>query len=210
MVDQAAAAQYAAYVEPSAQALGVPVGLANGLIQVESAWDPYAERDEPQIGDASRGLTQILYATAVSLGFVGGPEDLFDPAVNVPLGLRYLAQQYQRAGSWPGALSAYNGGYAPSRGFGQPVTVPTTVILAHDPVTGQVSKTRTAQPGEYANQPYVDSVLAAAADYGWTPDGGGAAASGPGGVQTSATGWILGAGLAGAALWALARARGWL
>jgi soluble lytic murein transglycosylase-like protein len=201
VVNQDAAAQYADIVTAASQATGVPVGLANGLIQVESAWDPNALRSEPQIGDASRGLTQILYRTAVGLGFLGSAEDLFDPYLNIPLGLKELAAEYARAGTWAGALSAYNGGWNPSKGFGAVLTAPRVVVLAHDPVTGAASVTRTAQAGEYANQPYVDRVLAAAAEYGWTEGAG---------VQTSAIGGLVGLGLAGAALAGLARARGWI
>jgi hypothetical protein len=191
-MNASAAANYADLVEPSASTLGMPVAIANALIEHESGWNPDAIRQEPAIGDASRGLTQILFSTARSLGFLGQPEDLQDPYVNVPLGLKYLAQQYERAGSWAGALSAYNGGWAPSRGMGRVLAAPLTVVLARDQVTGEPVTTRTAAAGEYANQPYVDAVLKLARDYGWTEDGGGP-------VQGAGLGLMLGLGLAAAA-----------
>lgn len=145
---------------------GVPPAILKAVVEHESAWNPDAIRNEPQIQDASRGLGQLLYRTAKSIGFTGQPDDLFDPATNLAFTAKYLAFQYQRTGSWPSAVSAYNGGYAPAKGFGAPVTTPTTVILAHDPITGAVTQTRTAQPGEYGNQPYVDDVMARVDTYG--------------------------------------------
>lgn len=169
MANVTAGQRYAALWQAAEDAQGIPRGLLAGLIDHETGgtWNPRAIRQEPAIGDASRGLTQILYRTAAGIGFDGGAEDLFDPAINIALGARYLAQQHNRAGTWEGALSAYNGGWRPDTGFGRPVTRPTTVVLARSQTTGAVTQTRTAMPGEYANQPYVDSVLERARAFGY-------------------------------------------
>jgi soluble lytic murein transglycosylase-like protein len=61
------------------------------------------------------GLMQIMPATgemlARQLGIDWkGPETLFDPVVNVRLGVAYLTQLHARYGSWQRALAAYNWG----------------------------------------------------------------------------------------------------
>lgn len=207
------AAAYVTYqdqLEASAAQHGVPAPILAGLIEHESAWDPRAYRVEVKIGDASRGLGQLLLRTAQGLGFDGSPDDLFDPATNMDLTAQYLALKYQQAGSWAGALSAYNGGYAPSRGMGRPATIPLHVVLARDQTTGLPISTRAVAPGEYGNQPYVDSVLGLAADFGWGGDAPAAAeapqspATDQGDGAGSALGCallLLAVGLPGALLW---------
>jgi soluble lytic murein transglycosylase-like protein len=157
--------------DDAASAHGVPGALLKGLVTVESAWNPNAIRQEVAIGDASRGLTQVLFSTAQGEGFGGAAEDLFDPATNLDVGASYLARQYRRFGSWDAALAAYNGGGS----AGVKVTVPTTVVLARDQVTGAPIRTFVAQPGQYRTQPYVDSVNAAASAYGYVTGGLGGA-----------------------------------
>jgi soluble lytic murein transglycosylase-like protein len=52
--------------------------------------DPrYATRDPREVS-ASYGLCQLMYPTAVSLGFGGLAEELYNPAINIDLGGRYL------------------------------------------------------------------------------------------------------------------------
>ncbi len=58
-------------------------------IMTESQGNARAIRHEPQINDASYGLGQILYGTAVGIGFEGQPADLFDPEKNIELIARY-------------------------------------------------------------------------------------------------------------------------
>lgn len=172
MSNVAAAALYAAQLAAAVRATGVPAPLLKGLVEHESLWNPRALRNEPQINDASRGLGQLLYRTAKSIGYTGTPDGLFDPATNLLFTAKYLAFQKSRTGSWDAAVSAYNGGFSPAKGMGAKLTQPTTVVLAHDPVTGAVLRTRQAQPGEYGNQPYVDAVLHLAAGFGWTGGAG--------------------------------------
>jgi hypothetical protein len=54
-------------------------------IMVESGGNTYALRHEPQIGDASYGLGQLLYGTAHLIGFEGRSEELYIPEVNIDL-----------------------------------------------------------------------------------------------------------------------------
>jgi soluble lytic murein transglycosylase len=61
------------------------------------------------------GLMQIMPATGEMLAREAGipwtgPEMLFEPALNLRLGTRYLATLHARYGDWKGALAAYNWG----------------------------------------------------------------------------------------------------
>lgn len=151
---------YDGIIRPIAAQEHVPAALVKAVIAHESRFVPTAVRGEPQLNDASRGLMQLLLATARHMGFTGEADALFQPGVNIPLGVRYLGQQLARAGGdWAGAVSAYNGGYRPDLGFGRRATKVVTVCLARDQKTGACLQTRTVKIGEFANQPYVDDVF---------------------------------------------------
>lgn len=145
-----------AEIAAAAAAESIPAPLLKAVIGQESKFDPNAIRLEPH-GEASRGLMQLLYATAQEVGYAGAPEGLFDPAVNVALGARYLKKKIAQAGSADGGISAYNGGYRPEIGFGAPATHPLTVCLAHD-AAGNCIQTHAVAAGEFANQAYVNAV----------------------------------------------------
>lgn len=204
--------QFADVVDGAEDRYGIPRGLGAGLIDHETggSWNPQAIRQEPQIADASRGLTQILLKTARGLGYTGTAGGLFDPGTNVDLGFKYLAALYRSLGSWPAALSAYNGGQRPTLGFGAVLTAPRRVVIAHDSTTGAVSQTRMAQAGEFANQPYVDDVLERAAAFGYDPSSGLQALLSPAdhpapdGSSGLPIGWLVGgtiAALLGYGIW---------
>lgn len=113
----------------------VDPALIKALITKESSWNPQAYRAEPQIGDASRGLMQILFNTARGMGYAGAPEGLFDPATNIDLGTRYLAGQLQTYG-YPAGVSAYNAGH-PISGNAQyvaDVDAAYSWFIANDPI----------------------------------------------------------------------------
>lgn len=153
-------------IRAAADRHGVPYTWVQAVIGQESQFNPSAFRAEPKKGDGSAGLMQILLGTARGLGYTGPLGDsrqltgLFDPATNIEYGTAYLAEQYARAGNFAGAVSAYNGGWNPSIGFGRPATKPVRVCLARDQKTGDCIKWRDVPLGEYANSPHVNAVLA--------------------------------------------------
>lgn len=117
-------AAYDAIIGPIATAYASQAGLSVGdftalikaTIRQESNFDPNAYRAEPQIGDASRGLMQLLDRTARGLGFGGASDDLYDPHTNILYGARLLAQNLQQAdGRLDVAVSAYNAGFSRER-----------------------------------------------------------------------------------------------
>lgn len=89
---------------------GIPESWIRAVITVESSWNPNAFRAEPRISDASYGLMQLLSRTAGGLGYSGAPQGLLDPATNIALGTKYLAQLRQSYGEFKRVISAYNSG----------------------------------------------------------------------------------------------------
>lgn len=162
---------YDAEIQAASAEFGVRVPLIKGVIGRESAFVPTAKRGEPQIGDASYGLMQLLYSTAKALGYTGTPEGLLDPATNIHYGTMLLAQNLSRTGGdEASAISAYNGGWRPSLGFGARATRPLRVCLAWKAtaprdaklrvLTRDCAKIQNVAPGEFANQPHVNAVMA--------------------------------------------------
>lgn len=97
----------------SAALYNVPPDWIQGFISIESNWNPNAYRAEPQINDASYGLMQLLYSTAQGLGYSGDASGLYDPATNIDLGTKLIAQLIGQHGMNPQAVaSAYNSGSA--------------------------------------------------------------------------------------------------
>lgn len=122
-----------------AQVYRIDEKLIRAIIKKESSWQPYAYRIEPgfwkryvsgikriflstpqkdedwlkypDIVSASYGLMQIMLSTAMEMGFCFTfPFELFDPATNIKWGCAYLRKLYDRYGTWPDAISAYNQG----------------------------------------------------------------------------------------------------
>jgi len=182
---------YATEIEGAAATYSVPRGLAYGLIAQESGFNPTAYRAEPtyrcaatgKIGDASYGLAQVLYCTALGLGYTGQPAGLFDVRTSLALGFRFLGGLLRARPSVGAALSNYNGGYRPTLGYGAP-----------------------RPDGTFANQSYVDGVLDKAAYFDrYLAERDGAPGPSPGTAPTTAgagglLGWILSIGLVGALL----------
>lgn len=99
--------QYAGLVARHAQAAGVPVGLAQAIVRVESNYNPRARGRAGEIG-----LMQIKPATARGVGFAGSAQALYDPDTNLRYGMRYLAGAYQLAGGDVcGTVLRYNAGH---------------------------------------------------------------------------------------------------
>jgi uncharacterized protein YvpB len=107
-------------VSQVAPAYGLSPVLVAAVAEQESSFDPTAHREEPQIGDASRGLMQELLGTARWMGFDGEPSSLYDVRTNLEVGCRFLRFLMHRYGGHvPTALAAYNAGpgNADSRGW---------------------------------------------------------------------------------------------
>jgi soluble lytic murein transglycosylase-like protein len=79
-------------IEQAARDNAIPVALAHAVIRIESNYNWKI------VHAGNYGLMQIKLATARSLGFVGTPAALLDPATNLRFGLKYLAGAYQRTG----------------------------------------------------------------------------------------------------------------
>lgn len=135
----------------ASQATGVPVSVLKGFIAAESAFNPKAYRAEPQIGDASYGLSQILYRTAKGLGYPGEPAALADPSVNTLYGAKYIRLQLERYPDLTQSIASYNMGFPRRAG----ATTPAIIRIYGEPRPEWV----------YANQPYVDRVASFVAYY---------------------------------------------
>ena len=83
-----------------AERYGIPHQLFFNLVTAESNWNELALSPRGAIG-----LAQLMPGTAADLGV-----DPYDPYENLEGGARYLAEQYQRFGTWELALAAYNAG----------------------------------------------------------------------------------------------------
>lgn len=75
--------------------------LVRGVIEVESAFKPYAVSHA-----GAGGLMQLMPGTAYHLGC----RDRFDPEQNIEAGAKYLRQMMDRFGNWDLAIAAYNAG----------------------------------------------------------------------------------------------------
>jgi soluble lytic murein transglycosylase-like protein len=111
-----------AMVVREARALGVPASLALAVAHAESSFNSAAISRK-----GARGVMQIMPSTA--FGEYGiEPNHLWDPRVNIRLGLHYLERLIRKFnGRTDLALSFYNGGSAvgpPSRARVIPATYP--------------------------------------------------------------------------------------
>jgi soluble lytic murein transglycosylase len=89
---------------------GIDPFMVLALMRQESLFDPAARSS----ADA-RGAMQLLPRTAEQvaekLGHPSPVNDLYEPEVNIPLGIAHLAELHTRyGGNWLEILAAYNGG----------------------------------------------------------------------------------------------------
>lgn len=90
-----------------AAAHGVPLGLAHGVVMVESRYNARATGPGGYIG-----LMQLSYRTAKGMGYTGSRAGLYDPDTNLRYGMKYLGGALKLAGgSTCGAVSKYQGGH---------------------------------------------------------------------------------------------------
>lgn len=95
----------AAIVVRQAARSGVSPEIVFRLIAVESGFDPHA------VGrSGERGLMQIKPSTARVYQRGIAPEALFEPDVNLRIGLAHLKREAEHFGDWSLALAAYNMG----------------------------------------------------------------------------------------------------
>jgi soluble lytic murein transglycosylase len=100
----------AGVIEQESAQHGLGRDLVLAVMRIESGFYNWARSRAGALG-----LMQIMPATgemlARELGIPWeGPETLFDPTVNVRLGVTYLSQLHARYGTWGPALAAYNWG----------------------------------------------------------------------------------------------------
>lgn len=97
---------YGDLIDRAAALHGIDAALIVAMVRVESSFDPRAVSHK-----GARGLMQVMPATAQRFGVDG--EDLFDPDINLEVGLRYLSWLRDRFdGDTQRMLAAYNAGEA--------------------------------------------------------------------------------------------------
>lgn len=96
---------------PQSEQAGIDPAWAYGILRSESAW-----MSDARSGADARGLMQLVPATAALVAKRNGlpwagADSLYEPAVNIALGTRYLAQMAARFNGAPWlASAAYNAG----------------------------------------------------------------------------------------------------
>ena len=99
------------YVNALCDDYGVNYEMVKAVIQTESSWDHKAVSESGAIG-----LMQILPSTAWD-EFKTPKEDLFDPYVNVTVGIKYLSHLNQQFDDMSGTLTAYSHGPTATRKY---------------------------------------------------------------------------------------------
>ena len=105
----------------------LPSNLVRAICQVESNFEPYAFRYEPQykwlVGDkltmtvtekfgqmCSWGLMQVMGGVAREYHFTGPLPALCEPAIGLNYGCRHLKKFFEQHGNWEDAVASYNAG----------------------------------------------------------------------------------------------------
>ena len=92
------------YIEALCWEYGVDYEMVKAVIQTESDWNHKAVSTSGAIG-----LMQVLPSTAKS-EFNTPKQDLFDPYVNVTVGIKYLSKLNERCDNLESTLTAYSHG----------------------------------------------------------------------------------------------------
>jgi soluble lytic murein transglycosylase-like protein len=105
--------QYDQIIQAASVNYNVSVPLIKAVIMTESSFNPNAYRAEPAINDGSYGLMQLLFRTAVGLGFPNDPKranELFKPDININYGTALLEKLQARYENVDDIYAAYNSG----------------------------------------------------------------------------------------------------
>ncbi len=104
-------AVYRSIASAEAERRGLPPALADAVMRVESNYNPAARGK-----DGEYGVMQVMPPTARMLGHTGPVEQLAAPEVNIPLGVRYLADAWRLAkGDICTAVMKYRAGHGETR-----------------------------------------------------------------------------------------------
>jgi soluble lytic murein transglycosylase-like protein len=134
------ARQYDALIAENARLNGIREDLVRAVVQVESAFNPYARSVK-----GAMGLMQLMPATIRQFGVVNP----FDPADNVRAGSAYLRQLLDRYDSDETlALAAYNAGPGAVDSHGQSVP-PYPETRNYVSRVARVAGTERARPGTH-------------------------------------------------------------
>jgi len=99
------------YIEALCWEYGVEYEMVKAVIQTESNWNHKAVSTSGALG-----LMQILPKTAMS-EFQTPKEDLFDPYVNVTVGIKYLSKLNKQFNDLDATLTAYSHGPTVTRSY---------------------------------------------------------------------------------------------
>ncbi|MEP3427229.1 MAG: transglycosylase SLT domain-containing protein [Roseibium sp.] len=106
-----ASVKYTKLIRKAAKKHGVPLKIANAVVQVESNFNPRARGSAGEVG-----LMQIKPATARGMGYRGSTKALYNPETNLEWGMKYLAGAHDRAnGDVCGTILRYNAGHYAKR-----------------------------------------------------------------------------------------------
>lgn len=99
---------YRGIIESAATINGVPVQILAWLLWKESRYNPEIINGTKRSRVGAMGIAQFMPKTARDE--LGSEQAALDPAIAIPGAARYLRKLFGRAGSWEGALAAYNWG----------------------------------------------------------------------------------------------------
>lgn len=100
--------QYQQAITDAANQNGVPVSILAWLLWKESRYNQAVIDGTKRSRVGALGIAQFMPDTAVQ--WLGSADAALDPLQAIPGAARYLAWLYGQAGTWEGALAAYNWG----------------------------------------------------------------------------------------------------
>ncbi|WP_245273718.1 transglycosylase SLT domain-containing protein [Mesorhizobium sp. WSM3224] len=102
---------FKAFATCQASLYGLEPVLAHAVMEIESGFDPGVRGAAGEVG-----LMQVMPATARMLGFRGSLDELGEPATNIALGVKYLAQANRiAAGDLCTTVMKYRAGHGETR-----------------------------------------------------------------------------------------------